>query len=281
MRRLTRPRSAGAAYRRPAYGCRGLGPRSASCRYAAVRRRKGAGARSGVPSRGVLDDGTLTNSRPQNDADESVHFAGASGLRRLPGPRDLFLSGDQHCARGAALNMSQTAELVREPESWLTSQVRVFRCQGPRKTRTHGSVRRGPDTRRLAPTLVRLETLMAEDRRHALTAGGLAPVSLPPAVGGLHRALQPGRPRTCGSSPTPDGYRVGASPPAARWTVTPAREQAHLLHWHGGSPIGNSRVGSPMSPTASGAGSSRRARTRSHVAAEQLTRDGRRPHDRR
>ena len=103
-----------------------------------------------------------------------------------------------------------------------------------------------------------------------LTAGGLAPC-LSSAVGGLierYTALDP-EIRIIGYL---DGY---AGLLTGRWVeVTPeVREQAHLLHLRGGSPIGNSRVKLTNVKDCVKRGLVQEGQDPLHVAAEQLTKD--------
>lgn len=104
-----------------------------------------------------------------------------------------------------------------------------------------------------------------------LTAGGLAPC-LSSAVGALierYTAVDPGIEII--------GYRHGYAGLLAgdHVTVTPDdREQAHLLHRFGGSPLGNSRVKLTNVEDCVRRGLVAEGQDPLHVAAEQLTRDG-------
>lgn len=104
-----------------------------------------------------------------------------------------------------------------------------------------------------------------------LTAGGLAPC-LSSAVGGLIEKYTAEDPeiRIIGYL---DGY---AGLLQGRWVeVTPqVREQAHLLHLRGGSPLGNSRVKLTNVADAVKRGLVQEGQDPLHVAAQQLTKDG-------
>ena len=104
-----------------------------------------------------------------------------------------------------------------------------------------------------------------------LTAGGLAPC-LSSAVGGLierYTALDPDI-RIIGYLDGYAGLLTGRSV-----EVTPqVREQAHLLHLRGGSPIGNSRVKLTNVKDCVKRGLVQEGQDPLHVAAEQLTKDG-------
>ena len=104
-----------------------------------------------------------------------------------------------------------------------------------------------------------------------LTAGGLAPC-LSSAVGGLierYTALDPDI-RIIGYLDGYAGLLTGRSV-----EVTPqVREQAHLLHLRGGSPIGNSRVKLTNVADCVRRGLVREGQDPLHVAAEQLKADG-------
>ena len=103
-----------------------------------------------------------------------------------------------------------------------------------------------------------------------LTAGGLAPC-LSSAVGGLiekYTALDPDI-RIIGYLDGYAGLLTGRS-----MEVTPeVREQAHLLHLRGGSPIGNSRVKLTNVKDCVKRGLVQEGQDPLHVAAEQLTKD--------
>ena len=103
-----------------------------------------------------------------------------------------------------------------------------------------------------------------------LTAGGLAPC-LSSAVGGLierYTALDPDI-RIIGYLDGYAGLLTGRSV-----EVTPqVREQAHLLHLRGGSPIGNSRVKLTNVKDCVKRGLVQEGQDPLHVAAEQLTKD--------
>ena len=104
-----------------------------------------------------------------------------------------------------------------------------------------------------------------------LTAGGLAPC-LSSAVGGLIERY---------TAVAPDVRLIaylGGYAGLLRGEyveVTPeVREQAHLLHLHGGSPIGNSRVKLTNVADCVKRGLVQEGQDPLHVAAEQLTKDG-------
>jgi pyrophosphate--fructose-6-phosphate 1-phosphotransferase len=104
-----------------------------------------------------------------------------------------------------------------------------------------------------------------------LTAGGLAPC-LSSAVGGLIERYSQVAPdvRIIAYLDGYAGLLTGRSV-----EVTPeVREQAHLLHLHGGSPIGNSRVKLTNVADCVKRGLVQEGRDPLHVAAEQLTKDG-------
>ena len=104
-----------------------------------------------------------------------------------------------------------------------------------------------------------------------LTAGGLAPC-LSSAVGGLIEKYTKHDPsiRIIGYLDGYAGLLTGRSV-----DVTPeAREQAHLLHLRGGSPIGNSRVKLTNVADCVKRGLVQEGQDPLHVAAEQLTKDG-------
>jgi pyrophosphate--fructose-6-phosphate 1-phosphotransferase len=104
-----------------------------------------------------------------------------------------------------------------------------------------------------------------------LTAGGLAPC-LSSAVGGLIQRYSEIAPdvRIIAYLDGYAGLLTGRSV-----EVTPEiREQAHLLHLHGGSPIGNSRVKLTNVADCVKRGLVQEGRDPLHVAAEQLTKDG-------
>ena len=104
-----------------------------------------------------------------------------------------------------------------------------------------------------------------------LTAGGLAPC-LSSAVGGLIERYSQVAPdvRIIAYLDGYAGLLTGRSV-----EVTPqVREQAHLMHLHGGSPIGNSRVKLTNVADCVRRGLVQEGQDPLHVAAEQLTKDG-------
>src|ERR671916_647538 len=104
-----------------------------------------------------------------------------------------------------------------------------------------------------------------------LTAGGLAPC-LSSAVGGLIEAYSRREPNIeiIGYLSGYKGLLQGHSV-----TVTPeARAKAYLLHRHGGSPIGNSRVKLTNVADAVKRGFVKEGEDPLQVAAEQLRKDG-------
>ena len=112
---------------------------------------------------------------------------------------------------------------------------------------------------------------MAKQKAALLTAGGLAPC-LSSAVGGLIGRY---------SDVAPDveliAYRSGYQGVLLgdSISITPdMREKAHLLHRHGGSPIGNSRVKLTNVADCVKRGLVKDGQNPLRVAAEQLTRDG-------
>lgn len=112
---------------------------------------------------------------------------------------------------------------------------------------------------------------MAKQKAALLTAGGLAPC-LSSAVGGLIGRY---------SDVAPDveliAYRSGYQGVLIGDSIkiTPdMREKAHLLHRHGGSPIGNSRVKLTNVADCIKRGLVKDGQNPLRVAAEQLTRDG-------
>lgn len=112
---------------------------------------------------------------------------------------------------------------------------------------------------------------MAKQKAALLTAGGLAPC-LSSAVGGLIGRY---------SDVAPDveliAYRSGYQGVLLGDTIsiTPdMREKSHLLHRHGGSPIGNSRVKLTNAADCVKRGLVKEGQNPLRVAAEQLTRDG-------
>ncbi|MCF3639366.1 pyrophosphate--fructose-6-phosphate 1-phosphotransferase [Rhizobium sp. TRM95111] len=112
---------------------------------------------------------------------------------------------------------------------------------------------------------------MAKQKVAMLTAGGLAPC-LSSAVGGLIERY---------SDIAPDldlvAYRSGYQGLllADRIEITPAmREKAHLLHRHGGSPIGNSRVKLTNAADCVKRGLVKDGENPLRVAAERLASDG-------
>ncbi|HST81165.1 MAG TPA: pyrophosphate--fructose-6-phosphate 1-phosphotransferase [Kineosporiaceae bacterium] len=112
---------------------------------------------------------------------------------------------------------------------------------------------------------------MSVRRVALLTAGGLAPC-LSSAVGGLIE-------RYTEIAPEVEiiGYRSGYAGLLAGdyLSVTPQiRENSHLLHRFGGSPIGNSRVKLTNVADCVSRGLVSEGQDPLHVAAEQLTRDG-------
>ena len=112
---------------------------------------------------------------------------------------------------------------------------------------------------------------MRQHKVAMLTAGGLAPC-LSSAVGGLIERY---------SQLAPDveliGYRSGYAGllKGDSIAVTPeVRAKAHILHRHGGSPLGNSRVKLTNVADCVTRGLIREGQDPLQVAAEQLTRDG-------
>ncbi len=112
---------------------------------------------------------------------------------------------------------------------------------------------------------------MAKRKVAMLTAGGLAPC-LSSAVGGLIERY---------SDIAPDlelvAYRSGYHGLLLgdRIDITQdMRERAHLLHYHGGSPIGNSRVKLTNSADCHKRGLVKEGENPLRVAADQLARDG-------
>jgi diphosphate-dependent phosphofructokinase len=112
---------------------------------------------------------------------------------------------------------------------------------------------------------------MAKHRIAMLTAGGLAPC-LSSAVGGLiqrYSELMPDA-TMLGYLNGYQGLLLGKS-----IEVTPeARAQAHVLHKHGGSPIGNSRVKLTNVANCVKRGLVKEGENPLKVAADQLVRDG-------
>jgi pyrophosphate--fructose-6-phosphate 1-phosphotransferase len=112
---------------------------------------------------------------------------------------------------------------------------------------------------------------MPQHKVAMLTAGGLAPC-LSSAVGGLIE-------RYTELSPHVEliGYRSGYAGllKGISLAVTPeVRAKAHILHRHGGSPLGNSRVKLTNVADCVKRGLVREGQDPLRVAAEQLTRDG-------
>lgn len=112
---------------------------------------------------------------------------------------------------------------------------------------------------------------MAKKKVAMLTAGGLAPC-LSSAVGGLIERY---------TDIAPDyelvAYRSGYQGLllADRIEITPAmREKAHVLHRHGGSPIGNSRVKLTNTADCVKRGLVKEGENPLRVAAERLASDG-------
>lgn len=112
---------------------------------------------------------------------------------------------------------------------------------------------------------------MAKQRAALLTAGGLAPC-LSSAVGGLIERY---------SDIAPDvellAYRSGYQGVLLGDSIEitrEMRERAHLLHYHGGSPIGNSRVKLTNVADCVKRGLVKEGENPLRVAAERLTRDG-------
>ena len=112
---------------------------------------------------------------------------------------------------------------------------------------------------------------MAKQKAALLTAGGLAPC-LSSAVGGLIGRY---------SDVAPDveiiAYRSGYQGVLLGDSISitrDMREKAHLLHRHGGSPIGNSRVKLTNVADCVKRGLVKEGQNPLRVAAEQLTRDG-------
>src|SRR4051812_36591259 len=104
-----------------------------------------------------------------------------------------------------------------------------------------------------------------------LTAGGLAPC-LSSAVGGLierYTEIAPGV-DIIGYRSGYAGLLQGKSIPV----TPPVREKAHILHRHGGSPLGNSRVKLTNVEDAVKRGLVKDGEDPLKVAADQLTRDG-------
>jgi pyrophosphate--fructose-6-phosphate 1-phosphotransferase len=104
-----------------------------------------------------------------------------------------------------------------------------------------------------------------------LTAGGLAPC-LSSAVGGLIERYTKIAPET-----GIIGYRSGFRGllTGERLIVTPeVRARAHVLHRHGGSPLGNSRIRLTNIKDVIARGLIREGQDPLKVSAEQLTRDG-------
>ena len=112
---------------------------------------------------------------------------------------------------------------------------------------------------------------MAKQKAALLTAGGLAPC-LSSAVGGLIGRY---------SDVAPDveiiAYRSGYQGVLLGDSISitkDMREKSHLLHRHGGSPIGNSRVKLPNVADCVKRGLVKDGQNPLRVAAEQLTKDG-------
>jgi pyrophosphate--fructose-6-phosphate 1-phosphotransferase len=112
---------------------------------------------------------------------------------------------------------------------------------------------------------------MAKQKAAMLTAGGLAPC-LSSAVGGLIERY---------SDIAPDveliAYRSGYQGVLLGDSIQitkDMREKAHLLHYHGGSPIGNSRVKLTNAADCVKRGLVKEGENPLRVAAERLTRDG-------
>lgn len=112
---------------------------------------------------------------------------------------------------------------------------------------------------------------MAKQKAALLTAGGLAPC-LSSAVGGLIGRY---------SDVAPDveliAYRSGYQGVLLGDSITitrDMREKAHVLHRHGGSPIGNSRVKLTNVADCVKRGLVKEGQNPLRVAAEQLTKDG-------
>ena len=112
---------------------------------------------------------------------------------------------------------------------------------------------------------------MAKQKAALLTAGGLAPC-LSSAVGGLIGRY---------SDVAPDidliAYRSGYQGVLLGDSITitrEMREKAHVLHRHGGSPIGNSRVKLTNVADCVKRGLVKEGQNPLRVAAEQLTKDG-------
>jgi pyrophosphate--fructose-6-phosphate 1-phosphotransferase len=112
---------------------------------------------------------------------------------------------------------------------------------------------------------------MAKHKIAMLTAGGLAPC-LSSAVGGLIERYSELQPET-GMIGYLTGYKgllQGKSIP-----VTPeVRKNAHVLHTHGGSPLGNSRVKLTNVTDCVKRGLVKEGQNPLQVAAEQLVKDG-------
>ncbi|HQF02523.1 MAG TPA: pyrophosphate--fructose-6-phosphate 1-phosphotransferase [Phycicoccus sp.] len=104
-----------------------------------------------------------------------------------------------------------------------------------------------------------------------LTAGGLAPC-LATAVGGLIQRYSEVAPDVRIIAYL-DGY-AGLLTGRSVEVTAAVREQAHLMHLHGGSPIGNSRVKLTNVKDCVKRGLVQEGQDPLHVAAEQLTKDG-------
>ena len=112
---------------------------------------------------------------------------------------------------------------------------------------------------------------MAKQKAALLTAGGLAPC-LSSAVGGLIGRYSDVAPEVeiIAYRSGYQGVLLGDS-----ISITPEmRERSHLLHRHGGSPIGNSRVKLTNVADCVKRGLVKEGQNPLRVAAEQLTRDG-------
>lgn len=114
-------------------------------------------------------------------------------------------------------------------------------------------------------------SIMAKQKAALLTAGGLAPC-LSSAVGGLIGRYSDVAPEIdlIAYRSGYQGVLLGDSIPITR----EMREKAHVLHRHGGSPIGNSRVKLTNVADCVKRGLVKEGQNPLRVAAEQLTKDG-------
>src|SRR5690606_32310783 len=116
-----------------------------------------------------------------------------------------------------------------------------------------------------------MEEKMAKQKAALLTAGGLAPC-LSSAVGGLI-----GRYTDIAPDVELIAYRSGYQGVLLgdKIEITPEmREKAHILHRHGGSPIGNSRVKLTNAADCVKRGLVKEGENPLRVAAERLAKDG-------